>query len=93
MSAPPEVVFNTAVDPARRNAWLPYGTATDAARPQGEVLEVRLVGDGCRTTGVLHVRPGDAGGSSVELEVTGGPAAEEVLWDLAREVADNLNPG
>jgi hypothetical protein len=93
MSAPPEVVFNTAIDPARRSAWLPRGTGTDGAGAHGDVLEVRLVGSGSRTSGVLQVRPGDAGGSSVELRVTGGPSPEEVLWDLEREVTDNFNAG
>lgn len=90
-SAPPEVVVNTATDPARLAAWLPRGTGTTLDKSQGEVLEVRL--DGTRTHGVLHVRPGSAGGCSVELVVTGGPSPEEVLWDLAREVQDNFNAG
>jgi hypothetical protein len=90
-SAPPEVVVNTATDPARQSAWLPQGTGVTLDKAKGEVLEVRL--DGTRTRGVLHVRPADAGGCSVELVVTRGPSPEEVLWDLAREVQDNFNAG
>jgi len=86
MSAPPEVVFSTATDPDRNSAWLPGGV--DMA-PEPDSLTVRLTG---AADGLLSVRPGDAGGSSVELEV-GGPDPDDLLRALAREVEDNFNAG
>jgi hypothetical protein len=91
ISAPPEVVYNTVIDPTRRAAWLPRGIDTTCTA--GDVFEVRLSCDGAGPAGVLYVRPGDAGGSSVELSITRGPSPEEILWDLEREVAENLNAG
>ncbi|WP_203941155.1 hypothetical protein [Spirilliplanes yamanashiensis] len=86
MSAPPEVVFSTATDPDRTAAWLPGGVDT---APEPGNLTVRLTG---AADGLLSVRPGDAGGSSVELEV-GGPDPDDLLRALAREVEDNFNAG
>ncbi len=89
MSAPPEVVFSTATDPDRRSAWLPGGLGVEPADP--EALEARLTGD---ADGTLSVRPGDAGGSSVELSVGGrAPEPDDLLRALEREVSDNFNAG
>ncbi len=88
MSAPPEVVFSTATDPSRRSAWLPGGAELDV---DAEKLEARLTGD---ADGLLAVRAGDAGGSSVELSVgERSPEPDAVLRALEREVADNFNAG
>jgi uncharacterized protein YndB with AHSA1/START domain len=88
MSAPPEVVFSTATDPARRSAWLPGGAELDL---DAEKLQARLTGG---TDGLLAVREGDAGGSSVELTVgERSPEPEAVLRALERAVADNFNAG
>jgi hypothetical protein len=50
---------------------------------------------GSSTAGVLHVRPGAAGGALVELSVSadGGAEPEEILGNLERMVTDNLNAG
>ena len=93
ISAPPEVVYNTAIDPTRKAAWLPTGTDTTTTTTTGEFFEVRLSCAGSGPAGVLYVRPGDAGGSRVELSIDRGPSPEEILWDLDREVSDNLNAG
>ncbi len=44
ISAPPEVVYNTAIDPTRKAAWLPTGTdiIITTTTTTGEVFEVRL---------------------------------------------------
>ena len=93
MSAPPEVVFNTAVDPVRAGAWLPGGAHVDA-RPGPDALEARLTGP---AAGLLTVRSAPAGGATVELRLDGdtGDTAEpaDVLRALAREVDDNFNAG
>jgi hypothetical protein len=93
MSAPPEVVADTATDPARRGGWLPAHLRVDPVQPSEGGYRIRLSTDG-GVAGVLHVRPGDSGGSSVDLEVDDPDSVpEELLGDLDRAVADNLNAG
>jgi hypothetical protein len=103
MAAPPEVVFNTATDPDRVGAWLPAPLRRDGRTPA-------QVTDGLRaswqTTGSptwsarLQVRPTDAGGATVRLELEADPSdqrldqlADTSLVNLAREVAENLTAG
>jgi carbon monoxide dehydrogenase subunit G len=103
MSAPPEVVFNTATDPDRLSAWLPA-----PLRGAGDRLDLSTDNLRARwsTTGPagwsaeLRVGPVGAGGASVRLSLDGDPSggrleevAEEALASLAREVADNLTAG
>ncbi|OKI62871.1 hypothetical protein [Micromonospora sp. CB01531] len=101
MSAPPEVVFNTAIDPDRAAAWLPEPLRQDGGR-RPEVVSVEEM----RATwysdsapdwsAEIWVEPADAGGARVRLDLAGGdvPAlAEETLANLAREVDDNLTAG
>jgi len=94
ISAPPEVVFNTAIDPDRRNAWLPGGVRVEAGEVGEETFEARLSADGDGPSGRLRVEAGASGGSSVSLQVEGGSATpDEILTNLAREVTDNFNSG
>ncbi|WP_329111470.1 hypothetical protein OG792_27645 [Micromonospora sp. NBC_01699] len=103
MSAPPEVVFNTATDPDRVDAWLPAPLRRDGGTPAGitDPLGAHWRTSGSPTWSArLQVRPGDAGGASVRLELAADPQdrgldrlADESLVNLAREVADNLTPG
>lgn len=104
MSAPPEVVFNTATDPSRVSAWLP-APLRRAGVPGPEVgagdLRARW-----HTAGIpnwsarLQVSAVDAGGATVRLELEADPPdqrlpeiADESLASLARAVADNLTAG
>lgn len=100
MSAPPEVVFGTATDPDRASAWLPEPLRADGGeRPQeavAEELRARWSTDSAPGwSAELRVEPGDAGGSRVRLDLTGGDdgLADEALANLAGEVADNLTAG
>ncbi|MCW3815617.1 hypothetical protein ONA91_14245 [Micromonospora sp. DR5-3] len=101
MSAPPEVVFNTAIDPDRAAAWLPEPLREDGSR-RPEVISIEQM----RATwysdsapdwsAEIRVESVDAGGARVQLDLAGadGPGlAEETLANLAREVADNLTAG
>ncbi|MFG1775738.1 hypothetical protein ACGFIR_20720 [Micromonospora sp. NPDC049051] len=99
MSAPPEVVFNTATDPARASAWLPEPLRGDGS-PAEEVSveELRARWSAAEDwSAELRVDPAQAGGARMRLDLTGGPDAErladEALDSLAREVADNLQAG
>ncbi|GIG91865.1 SRPBCC family protein [Plantactinospora endophytica] len=104
ISAPPEVVFNTATDPERVSAWLP------APLRQPDVPGPELVADDLRArwrsagspdwSARLQVAPVEAGGATVRLELEADPPdrrlgeiADESLASLAREVDDNLTPG
>jgi hypothetical protein len=86
ISAPPEVVFDTATDPARSAAWLPDplrtvpGAAEFAATgglddpdPVAMRAEWHAEGDGSagEWTAVLHVRRLPAGGAAVRLDLDG----------------------
>ncbi|WP_203857546.1 hypothetical protein [Plantactinospora mayteni] len=104
ISAPPEVVFNTATDPDRVSAWLPAPLRrTGMPGPELAAAELRAR---WRSAGSpdwsarLQVSPVDAGGATVRLELEADPAerrlpeiADESLASLAREVDDNLAPG
>ncbi|MCX5067201.1 hypothetical protein OOJ91_15260 [Micromonospora lupini] len=100
MSAPPEVVFNTATDPARASAWLPAPLRGDGSPPaeiSGEELRARW-GD-ADWAAEIRVDPADSGGARIQLDLTDGSGsdpdqlADEALANLAREVADNLQAG
>ena len=102
MSAPPEVVFNTATDPDRASAWLPHPLRADGgSRPEVDVGQLRARwanGSAPGWSAALEVEPVDSGGAWVRLDLAGGPAddsglADEILTSLAREVADNLTAG
>jgi hypothetical protein len=104
ISAPPEVVFNTAIDPRRTAYWLPE-PLRDGERPATEItvddLRARWHRDGSPAWSArLEVSPVDAGGASVRLELAADPPqrrlreiADESLASLARVVADNLTAG
>ncbi|MFB9239289.1 hypothetical protein ACFFWC_27780 [Plantactinospora siamensis] len=100
MSAPPEVVFNTAIDPNRVDAWLPERLRDGSRRPEWDAkLTARWSVDGWSAR--LWVRPETPGGALVCLELVADGSdearltdlAETTLANLAREVADNLNAG
>ena len=101
MSAPPEVVFNTATDPDRASAWLPEplrGDGSPAAAISAERAAGPVGSDAADWSAEIQVEPADAGGARVRLDLAGGsdgrPAlADETLANLAREVADNLTAG
>lgn len=105
ISAPPEVVFNTAIDPARVAAWLP-APLWDAgvrwsAEPRPDLCATWEADGQDGWSASLQVREVDAGGAVVRLELdadTPPPArlaeiADKSLVSLAREVADNLTAG
>ena len=94
ISAPPEVVFNTATDPDRRSAWLPDGFDLGPTSTSTSAFEVELR-SGDSSTGSLAIQPGDSGGSSVDLTVPddGGAGPDEILGSLDRAVSDNFNAG
>ncbi|TNH30494.1 hypothetical protein FHG89_07145 [Micromonospora orduensis] len=102
MSAPPEVVFNTATDPARASAWLPEALRADGSPPaeiDGDELRARWSGD-ADWSAEIRVDPADPGGARIQLELAdgnGGPdpdqLVDEALTNLIREVADNLQAG
>lgn len=89
MSAPPEVVFNTATDPAR-SGWLPGELRT--ARPELDLDDLRAQ---WQDRARLTVRPDPAGGARVEFQVAGDARedADRALDELARVVDDNLTAG
>ncbi|GLI00090.1 hypothetical protein Pa4123_53660 [Phytohabitans aurantiacus] len=89
MSAPPEVVFNTATDPAR-SGWLPGELRATPPEVDLDRLRARW-----HDRAQLTVHPNPAGGARVELQVDGAPSeeADRALDDLARAVDDNLTAG
>ncbi|MFJ6198637.1 hypothetical protein [Micromonospora sp. NPDC092111] len=96
MSAPPEVVFNTATDPDRADAWLPEELRAGGGTPAR--VDGELLARWNSTTGPaeLRVEPGNTGGSRVRLRLPAGSVdglAEESLVNLEREVAENLTAG
>jgi hypothetical protein len=107
MSAPPEVVFNTAIDPDRVAAWLPEPLrAGEYHNPERDATEETFdarwnSGPEAGWSARLQVVPLDAGGATARLEVDADPSeqrhlariADESLARLAREVADNLTAG
>ncbi|MEH1101818.1 hypothetical protein [Micromonospora sp. CPCC 205561] len=99
MSAPPEVVFSTATDPARASAWLPEPLRVDGS-PAEEVSAEELRARWSAAddwSAEIRVEPAQAGGARARLDLTGGPdavgLADQALDSLAREVADNLQAG
>ncbi|MFU8873493.1 hypothetical protein [Micromonospora sp. SL4-19] len=101
MSAPPEVVFNTAIDPDRAAAWLPEPLRQDGDR-RPEVISVEQMratwySDAAPNwSAEIRVEPVAAGGARVRLDLAGVDTqglADETLANLAREVADNLTAG
>ena len=103
MSAPPEVVFNTATDPDRLAAWLPVPLRIDGNRPAVEMDVMRArwrTGSAERWSAAFQVHPVAAGGAIVRLELAAelpedrlAAIADEALASLARHVADNLTAG
>ncbi|TDC34964.1 hypothetical protein E1211_16625 [Micromonospora sp. 15K316] len=104
MSAPPEVVFNTATDPDRAAAWLPPFLRTDSTPTpeiRGEELCARWrTSSPGELTAEIRVDPEDSGGARIRFDLSGGSGgqdadrlAAEALDSLAREVADNLQAG
>ncbi|MFC7545749.1 hypothetical protein [Plantactinospora sp. GCM10030261] len=105
MSAPPEVVFNTAVDPSRAAAWLPVPLRAGDGPERADGMRARWHAAGW--TADLAVEPGNTGGARVRLDLTADPStvsadshdrglaglAEESLTGLAGEVAENLTAG
>lgn len=102
MSAPPEVVFNTATDPDRVTAWLPEPLRTDGTGPPEvvpDLMRARWAGATSPWSAEIQVEPAAAGGARVRLRLATGAdqdadaLAEQILTNLAREVADNLTAG
>ncbi|PWR05300.1 hypothetical protein DKT68_27655 [Micromonospora acroterricola] len=103
MSAPPEVVFNTATDPARASAWLPEplrGDGSPATEIVSEELRARWGADDADWSAEIRVEPADSGGARIQLDLADGSGgsdpdqlADEALANLVREVADNLQAG
>ncbi|MEV0004051.1 SRPBCC family protein [Micromonospora sp. NPDC050980] len=97
MSAPPEVVFNTATDPQRSSAWLPEELRHSGAC-RVEVLDaddMRARWSSADWSAEIDVEPADAGGARVRLDLAGPDhgLAGEILANLDRAVADNLTAG
>ncbi|MGK5742412.1 hypothetical protein [Micromonospora sp. URMC 103] len=101
MSAPPEVVFNTATDPDRASAWLPAPLRSDGAPTpeiRGEELCARWRAPSpAELTAEIRVDPENAGGARIRFDLAGETGSQdadrlaaEALDSLAREVADNL---
>jgi hypothetical protein len=100
MSAPPEIVFNTATDPSRFGAWLPAPLCSDGTDMVAGDLYARWRPESNGWKAELQVRALDAGGASVRLELAGDLPDEQLadiadgsLAKLARHVADNLTAG
>jgi hypothetical protein len=101
MSAPPEVVFNTATDPDRVSAWLPPPLRHGRRRPPdvtaGPMRARWISGLSPGWSAQLQVHQIPAGGAKVRLDLEADrpdqrltEIAHESLASLAREVADNL---
>ena len=101
VSAPPEVAYGTATDPARRTAWLPDLLKQASAQPAGGGrLQARWTAPDPPWSAVLQVYPVQAGGAMLRLELDAElphedltRIADETLTGLARAVTDNLNAG
>lgn len=101
MSAPPEVVFNTATDPDRFAAWLPAPLRNrDRPKMTIEHMHAHWTPDGHDWSAELWVQQANPGGAMVRLELRGdlpdrqlGEIADQSLVQLARHVADNLTAG
>ncbi|GAA3766187.1 hypothetical protein [Micromonospora maritima] len=97
MSAPPEVVFNTATDPDRSSAWLPeeLRRSGDCQVEVVDAEDMRARWSARDWSAEIDVEPADAGGARVRLDLAGPDhaLADEILANLDREVADNLTAG
>ncbi|MEV6695262.1 hypothetical protein AB0M35_27695 [Micromonospora sp. NPDC051196] len=97
ISAPPEVVFNTATDPDRISAWLPEPLLSAARDGDPDGMRARWSAGDTDWTAELRVEPEDTGGARAWLDLSGDgqpeQLADEALANLAREVADNLQAG
>ncbi|MFG2064205.1 SRPBCC family protein [Micromonospora sp. NPDC048871] len=97
ISAPPEVVFNTATDPDRSAAWLPEPLRSAVRDGDSDGLRARWRSRDTDWTAELKVTPQDTGGTRAGLDLSGAGQpdrlADEALANLAREVADNLQAG
>jgi hypothetical protein len=101
VSAPPEVAYGTAADPARQSAWLPPQLRQRAATSiDGDELQASWTEQGGPWSAVLRVYPAQAGGATLRLELDADlpheqlvRIADETLASLAGAVTDNLNAG
>lgn len=104
MSAPPEVVFNTATDPARSSGWLPEPLRRGPGSPAvstDEGLQAHWnAGERSGWSAELRVEPTAVGGTTVCLDLAAdepdqrlAELADASLAGLARQVADNLTAG
>jgi len=102
VSAPPEVAYGTAADPARRGTWLPAQLRQTTARPVdgGGELQARWAAQDGSWSAVLRVYPAQAGGAMLRLELDADlpheqlvRIADETLVGLVGAVTDNLNAG
>jgi hypothetical protein len=98
MSAPPEVVFNTATDPDRLDGWLPAPLRAQGKPKEREPLSARWENAGWSAD--LLTEPADPGGARVLLDLGGdlpddqlAQLADQSLSRLAEHVDDNLTAG
>jgi hypothetical protein len=91
MSAPPEVVFNTATDPARVGSWLPAALRRTGG-PQVDPAELRASwnAEGAGWSVRLEVRPLGAGGSTTRMELTTPDAVADPDEDADRTDNERL---
>jgi len=103
MSAPPEVVFNTATDPDRLAAWLPAPLRLNGNHPAVETGDLHARWSSPESEGwsaEFAVRQIGAGAAVARLELAADvpdhllhEIADQALANLARYVADNLTAG
>lgn len=101
VSAPPEVAYGTATDPARQTAWLPTQLRHSAASSlDGDELQASWAERDGPWSALLRVYPAQAGGATLRLELDADlphehlvRIADETLASLAGAVTDNLNAG
>jgi hypothetical protein len=99
LSAEPEVVFNTATDPARVAAWLPEPLHHRPVATAPGLFASWRDDDGWRADLVIEDIP--SGGALAVLEMTADglderaltAVVEHALTELDREVEDNFNGG
>ncbi|GAA5162845.1 MULTISPECIES: hypothetical protein [Amycolatopsis] len=93
IDAEPDLVLNTAGDPARTGAWLTDALGARDVRTETEPPRLRFTWPGGR--GELHVEARGAGASTARLRLDGGDqaAADRALDALAAVVDDNFTAG
>jgi hypothetical protein len=98
MSAPPEVVFNTATDPDRVDGWLPEPLRAQRKPQADDALGARWENGGWSAE--LQAEPADPGGARVLFDLGGNlpddhlaNLADESLARLAEYVDDNFTAG